>query len=165
MRLLLLLLLLPLAVHAGCTFGTTHLLRERTANSPPFLNGVSLTIETRASGLFGLGTYQRYLLVTRAGAPVAESWLGDNLAAVWAINVYQTGSHELVLAHRLSAFKVDAATGSVRPEPQWECGKGRPPGATYLGVFDGVEGRKVPFRFIPAVEREERPIFQALEMC
>lgn len=140
-------------------------MQDLAAHSPPLIAGASLTIETRTSGIFALGNFQRFVVLKHAGVPSTEAWLGDTLAAVWAINVYQTGPRELVLAHRLSAFYVDANTGEIRSAPRWECGEARPRGATYLGVFDGPGGRKRPFRFIPAAEREERPMFQAPEMC
>ena len=137
----------------------------RTAHSPPLVEDASLTIKTRATGLFGIGWLERQVIVERTGKPIAKGWLGDTESAVWAINVYQTGPRELVLAHRLQAFDVDLAAGVVRPQSPWLCGKSRPAGATYLGVFDGLGGYKLPFRFIPAAEREERPMLQAQEMC
>jgi hypothetical protein len=158
-------LVLLLALHAGCTIGTDGLLRGKAAHSPPLLDGASLAVETRANGPFALGSFQRYVVVRRAGAPVGAGWIGDTLAAVWAINVYQTGPRDLVLARRLQAFDLDTVAGTVRPQSRWPCGKGRPAGATYLGVFDGRGGHERPFRFIPAAEREERPMPQAPEMC
>ena len=118
-----LLLLVPLALHAGCTVAVNDFLQDRTAHSPPLLDGASLAVETRASGLFALGPYRRHVVVRRAGVPVGEGRLGDTLAAVWAINVYQAGPRDLVLAYRLQAFDVDAATGAVRTRSRWGCGE------------------------------------------
>ena len=165
MRALVSIILVPLVLHAGCTVGANGLLQDRTAHSPALLDGTSLAVETRASGLFALGSFQRRVVVRRAGEPIGTGDLGDTLAAVRAINVYRIGPRGLVLAHRLRASDVDATTGAVRPQPRWGCSEGRPAGAAYLGTFDGPGGGEARFRFIPAAEREERPMFQAPEMC
>jgi hypothetical protein len=134
------------ALHAGCHVMLADDLRDRTMTSPPLVDGVSITVETMPTGLLALGTFERRVILRRAGHRLASHWIGDTLNANRDIEVYQTGPHEMVLALRLRAYDVDLAKGVIRLQAaQWPCDMKRPPDSTFLGIF--VEPR---YQFLPA---------------
>jgi hypothetical protein len=148
MRKLAFALLVVLGLHSGCSLLIGDSLRSLTAISPPLVDGVSVMVETVATGPFGLGYFQRRAVLLRDGGRTATFWLTAGENNTRDVDVFQTGSRELFFVQRTMSRRVDLAAGTSEAYPLFPCGMARPPGGSYLGSFDYAG--KGQFRFFPA---------------
>ncbi|MBB5695182.1 hypothetical protein [Muricoccus pecuniae] len=154
-------LLVLVGLHSGCSIMATDMIREETASSPVLFDGVSVTVETLPSGLFGLGTYERRIVLQRNNRRIGSSWIADTSADNRSIEVYQIKPRNLLFVLRLNSYEADLDSGVIRPYPLFPCGVTRPPAATYLGRF-GRQYKKL--EFFPATSPDSGGTAQMTEM-
>jgi hypothetical protein len=123
---------------------------ERTAMP---LDSRTQLVVIRLPTHFFLAEYSREIAVERDGVELKRTPINSDTGGTAQINVYASEPDAVTLVDRFDNYNVSLADGTVMSTPA------PPPGASFLGAFDlAREGERREYRFIPAAEREERPV-------